>query len=282
MIRVLSFALSAWLALALTGPAFAQTHSLDPRELAPGATTTYTLEQPDLASVGAARAVTVHPPAGDGLEVLSASLELVILPGGVTRRDRFLLRAGRPGEIALKPAVLEGPEGAEIGGEDLTLLVHAPRGSDDRALWLGVAGLVLLIPGFQLLWRRDAGRDADELVDGGAGPSEAEDPLATCREARLRGVGRDFYVAMYAALRGGVRRATGRSPRDPKGLARTAEDAGLSPRLAGQLRDLAARCERVVFGGETASPDELAESFRRAEAILSAMTETHTDEEDPA
>lgn len=280
MTRVLSSAILA--SLVLVGAARAQTHRIEPREIALGAVATYTLEQEGLASAEAARAVTVHAPAGEGLELVGASLELVVLPEGVTRRDHFRLRAGRSGEIAVKPAVLEAPGGAAISEQDLAIEVRAPRGSDDRSLWYGVAGLVLLLPGFQLLWRRGSGKDAGEVIDGVGGPAEAEDPLAASREARLRGDGRDFYVALYAALRGGVRGATGRSPRDPKGLARTAEDAGLSPRLAGQLRDLATRCERVVFGGESAPPDELAESFRRAEAVLGALAEKQHDEEDPA
>jgi hypothetical protein len=268
--------------LALGTAAGAQTHRLEPAELDQGGTATYVLEQVELASVEAARAVTVHAPAGDGLELLGSSLELVVLPRGVVRRDRFLLRAGRPGEIAVKPAVLEGPDGTAVGQEDLVLRVRAPHGGDDRSFWFGLAGLVLLLPAFQLAWRRGAGKQDVELEDGGAGSVEAEDPLAAPREARLRGDGRDFYVALYAALRAGVRGASGRSPRDPKGLARTAEDAGLSPRLAGQLRDLATRCERVVFGGETAPPDELAESYRRAEAVLAALGENNRNEEDPA
>lgn len=268
--------------LAGVAAAATPTHRLEPRELGLGELATYVVEQADLESVEAARVVTVHAPAGDGLELVGTALEVVVTPQGVTRRDRFRLRAGRSGRITVKPAVLEGPDGAAVSEEDLVLEVRAPRGGDDRSLWMVVAGLVLLLPGLQLVWRRGAPAEHGEVAEGGAAPVEVEDPLAACREARLRGNGRDFYVALYAALRAGVRGATGRSPRDPKGLARTAEDAGLAPRQAGQLRDLATRCERVVFGGEAAAPDELAESFRRAEAVLSALAETDSDEEEPA
>lgn len=271
-------ALSSLLLLSLMGTARAG-QRMEPAALRLGEVARYLVETPELASVEALAATTVHPPAGEGLQVTHGRLRYRYQDGRYSREDVFWLRPTQAGEVIVKPAVVEGPGGVPERAESRTLVVR-PRLPAPARSPLALAGGTLLVLGLGLglLWRRRrAGGRAEEHP---AGPSRVlEDPLQAVRQARIRGDVRDFHVALYAALRAAVRAVAGKSPRDPKGLGRAGQDAGLSRAEADQLRNLATQCERVVFGGEEVDAGGLGECYQRAEGLMASLRALDSEEE---
>lgn len=242
-------------------------HRLEPSQVELGQTSLYVVELGPGPSVAAMAATTVHAPAGDGVQVGPRSMHLEVGAEGVVRRDTFPLRALAAGEHEIRPAIVEVPgETMELDAA-LQLKVRAPGGG------LGPGGLAalgaLMVLGALGLTRRRVEAVAEA---GGAAPAGvAGDPLEPLREARTRGDVRDFYVRLHALLRERVRQVSGRSPRDPRGLATAARQAGLGRVHADQLRYLAQLCERVSFGGERPSPSTMAPSQESAEGILAGL-----------
>lgn len=251
----------------LLAPVLRAEHVLEPRELELGHTARYLVRTPSTESVAALAATTVHAPAGDGLVVEDSWVRYHLEQGHYQREDGFLLRPTRAGTLEVKPALVEGPEVALAAVEGLELVVRPP-GEDPLRRSLGLTGLLLLLPAAYLLYRRlrppPRGGEA-EGTQGGADPREL---LAPCRESRLQGDVREFYIRLYGILRDAVGSLSGRRPRDPKGFVEVGRQLGLSAPQLEILRKLATVCERVVFGGEEVSPGSLVTSYEGAEDVL--------------
>ncbi len=277
MFRLLSLALWGFF---MVFPLHAESysHTITPTVAAWGQTLEYTVESPRNESVERLQSTTVHFPSGEALEVTGNWTEYRLSPEGAQRIDGFTLRALQPGTWKLKSALVE-QAGVLEPSPELTFQVRPPPSQIPQSTWVAILGCSFLLAGGLVLLRQ---KNAEDLLSEEASAGEdpaSKDPLAPLREARVRGEARDFYVSLYAVLRAQVREATGRSPRDPTGLAQCARDAGLAEVHAACLRELAMRCERVVFGGEEEDISSLNDAYRSAEAVLSALAGQAKEEE---
>lgn len=258
--------------LALGGGVGRAEHRLEPAEVRPGEVARYRVTTGDFASARALAVTTVHPPGAPEVRVRRGDLVYTWSEdGGFLREDGFTVRGVSPGDVVLKGAVVERSESEVDPLGALDLAVTTPRTGNGRGPLLA-GGLFLLVAGLLLFERARQAREVQDLAEAPSPTTPTS--LAAVREARMRGDVRSFYVALYAALRAEVRRVTGRSPRDARGLSAAARGAGLDRARAETIYQIAQRSERVAFGGERPDAAGLATEFAAAEDLMAALART--------
>jgi hypothetical protein len=255
-------------------PVLRAEHLLDPPAVRIGEETRYLVRNSNLNSVAAMAATTVHPPAGENMEVTSSWIHYRLEDGKIVREDGFRLHPRKVGALVVKPALVEGPGVLPTSQKNFTLKV-SPSVKASPAWPLLGGGLALLVCGTWFL-RRRSDQDMNASLEGMAedGDWTPEALLAPCREARMRGDARDYYIRLYAILRESIRHRSGRCPRDPKSFCEAGSQLDLQTSEVEDLRALAVLCERVVFGGEEVALNTLSESHERAETVLRALGRT--------